>query len=82
MDIVTVDGEIFVEADSLIKSVQTDEEGQSVFEAVLPLGGYYVKEIEVSEILIIVEISKSDVTTGRKITGAKLKLLDEYGDVY
>lgn len=113
VDIVTVDGEILVEADSLIESVQTDEEGKAVFEADLPLGRYYVKEIEtapgylvdeseyevdftyqdakqailseeieVSEIPIIVEVSKSDVTTGKEITGAKLEILDEYGDVY
>ena len=44
--IVTVNGEILVEADSLIESVQTDEEGKAVFEADLPLGRYYVKEIE------------------------------------
>lgn len=113
MDIVSKDGEILVEADSLIESVQTDEEGKAVFEADLPLGRYYVKEmetapgylvdeseyevdftyqdakqaiitkeIEVSEIPIIVEVSKSDVTTGKEITGAKLEILDKYGDVY
>ena len=112
-DIVSKDGEVLVEADSLIESAETDEEGKAVFEADLPLGRYYVKEIEtapgylvdeseyeadftysdaeqafiqkeieVSEIPIIVEVSKSDMTTGKEIKGAKLEILDEYGDVY
>lgn len=113
VDIVSKDGEVLVEADSLIESAETDAEGRAVFEADLPLGRYYVKEmetapgylvdaseyevdftyqdpkttlltkeIEVKEIPIIVEVSKSDVTTGKEIAGAKLEILDENGDVY
>ena len=112
-DIESKDGEVLVEADSLIESVETDAEGKASFEADLPLGRYYVKEIEtapgylvdeseyevdftyqdpktalltkeieVKETPIIVEVSKSDVTTGKEITGAKLEILDADGDVY
>ena len=112
-DIENRDGETLVEADSLIESVKTDSEGKAVFEADLPLGRYYVKEmeaapgylvdeseyevdftykeqeqallseeIEIAETPVIVEVSKSDITTGNEITGARLEILDENGEVY
>lgn len=113
VDITSKDGETLVEADSLIEAVKTDSEGKAVFEADLPLGRYYVKEmetapgylmddseyevdftyqdfkqalltkeIEVKETPIIVEVSKTDITTGKEITGAKLEILDENDEVY
>lgn len=46
VDITGKDGSVLVKADSLIESVKTDAEGKAVFEADIPLGRYYVKEIE------------------------------------
>lgn len=113
VDIASKDGEVLVEADSLIESVKTDEEGKAVFEADLPPGRYYVKEIEaapgyvvdeseyevdftcrdqkqavlsqaleIAEMPVVVEISKSDMTTGKEIKGARLEILDGNGEVY
>ena len=113
VDITGKDGSVLVKADSLIESVKTDAEGKAVFEADLPLGRYYVKEIEaapgylkdeseyevdftykdpkqavltqeieIKEVPIIVEVSKSDITTGKEITGAKLEITDKNGETY
>lgn len=113
VDIVGKNGEVLVEENSLIEAEKTDDEGKAVFEADLPLGRYYVKEIEtapgyvkdgseyevdftyqdarlelltkeieVSEIPIIVEVSKSDVTNGKEVIGAVLEILDENGERY
>lgn len=46
VDITDRNGEVLVAADSLIERVETDEDGNAVFESDLPLGKYYVKEIE------------------------------------
>ena len=104
---------MLVEADSLIQSAKTDENGVADFDADLPIGMYYVKEIEtapgylmdeseyevdftyqdpktalltkeiaVEETPIIVEISKSDITTGKELPGAKLEIVDENGEVF
>jgi LPXTG-motif cell wall-anchored protein len=112
-DITGKDGSVLVEADSLIQSAKTDAEGKAVFDADLPVGKYYVKEIEtapgylvdeseyevdftyqdsktalltkeiaVEETPIIVEISKSDITTGKELAGAKLEIIDKNGDVF
>lgn len=45
-DIMSQDGEVLVAADTLINSGVTDENGKIAFDAELPLGRYYVKEIE------------------------------------
>ena len=113
VDITGKDGSVLIKADSLIESVKTDAEGKAVFEADLPLGRYYVKEIEtapgylkdeseyevdftykdpkqpvltqeiaVKEIPIIVEVSKSDITSGKELTGAKLEIVDKNGEIY
>lgn len=112
-DILGRDDAVLVEADSLIQSAVTDAEGKAVFDADLPLGKYYVKEVEtapgylmdeneyevdftyqdpkialltkeipVEEIPIIVEISKSDITTGKELPGAKLEILDKNGETF
>jgi uncharacterized surface anchored protein len=46
VDITDRNDEILVAADSLIERVETDENGDARFESDLPLGKYYVKEIE------------------------------------
>jgi LPXTG-motif cell wall-anchored protein len=112
-DIIGKDGSVLVEADSLIQSAKTDVEGKAVFDADLPVGMYYVKEIEtapgylkdeseyevdftyqnpktalltkeiaVEETPIVVEISKTDVTTGKELPGAKLEIIDKNGEVF
>lgn len=112
-DIAGADGEILVEADSLVDTVRTDKEGRGMFDADLPLGHYYVREIEtapgylvdeneypvdftykgqmtavleqeleVKEIPLIVEVSKTDITSGKELAGAKLEIIDKDGNVY
>ncbi|MCM1158964.1 MAG: SpaA isopeptide-forming pilin-related protein [Clostridium sp.] len=112
-DIVGTDGEILVEADSLTDTVRTDADGRGLFDADLPLGHYYVREIEtapgylvdeneypvdftyqgqmtavltqeieVKETPIIVEVSKTDITSGKELAGAKLEITDKDGNVY
>lgn len=112
-DILGRDDTVLVEADSLIQSAKTDENGVANFDADLPIGMYYVKEIEtapgylvdeseyevdftyqdpkialltkeiaVEETPIIVEISKSDITTGKELPGAKLEILDKNGETF
>lgn len=112
-DILGRDNAVLVEADSLIQSAVTDAEGKAVFDADLPLGKYYVKEVEtapgylvdeneyevdftykdpkialltkeipVEETPIIVEISKSDITTGKELPGAKLEIIDKNGETF
>jgi len=46
VDITDRNGDVLVAADSLIERVETDENGNAIFESDLPLGKYYVKEIE------------------------------------
>ena len=45
-DIVDVDGRVIVKADTLIEKAVTGEDGTATFISDLPLGNYYVKEIE------------------------------------
>ena len=40
------------------------------------------QEIEIQETPIIVEVSKTDITTGKEIAGAKLEILDKNGEAY
>lgn len=112
-DILGKNDAVLVEADSLIQAAKTDENGVASFDADLPLGKYYVKEIEtapgylvdeseyevdftykdpkieiltkeipVEETPIIVEISKSDITTGKELPGAKLEIIDKNGETF
>ena len=112
-DICSVDGDVIAEANCLVDTAVTDEEGKAVFDADLPLGMYYMKEIEtvpgylldeneyegdftykepleavitedveVEEKPIIVEVSKSDITTGNELIGASLEIINSSGEVY
>ena len=114
-DIVSVSGEVLVKANDLVDMAVTDENGKAKFEADLPLGLYYVKEVEspagylldetvydldfsymekmaatptvtkeleMKDTPIIVEVSKTDITTGKELTGATLEVIDSDGEVY
>lgn len=114
-DIVSVSGEVLVKADDLVDTALTDENGKAKFEADLPLGLYYVKEVEspagylldetvydvdfsyteemeatptvikeleMEDTPIIVEVSKTDITTGKELPGATLEIIDSDGEVY
>ena len=114
-DILSVTGEVLVKADDLVDTAVTDENGKAVFEADLPLGLYYVKEVEspagylldetvydvdfsytqemaatptvekqleMKDTPIIVEVSKTDITTGKELPGATLEIIDSDGEVY
>ncbi len=114
-DILSVTGEVLVKADGLVDTAVTDENGKAVFEADLPLGLYYVKEVEspagylldetvydvdfsyteemaatptvikeleMKDTPIIVEVSKTDITTGKELPGATLEIIDSDGEVY
>ena len=114
-DIVSVSGEVLVKADDLVDTALTDENGKAKFEADLPLGLYYVKEVEspagylldetvydvdfsytqemaatptvakeleMKDTPIIVEVSKTDITTGKELPGATLEIIDSNGEVY
>ena len=114
-DILSAAGEVLVKADDLVDTAVTDEYGRAVFEADLPLGLYYVKEVEspagylldetvydvdfsyteemaatptvakeleMKETPIIVEVSKTDITTGKELPGATLEVIDSDGNVY
>lgn len=112
-DILDEEGEILVEANSLVDKLITDAEGKATSTADLPLGNYYVKEIEaapgylvdeneypidftykdqkvavitqelaVKETPMIVEVSKSDITTGKELVGASLEIVDSNGETY
>lgn len=114
-DIVSVSGEVLVKADDLVDTAVTDENGKAKFEADLPLGLYYVKEVEspagylldetvydvdfsytqemaatptvakeleMKDTPIIVEVSKTDITTGKELPGATLEIIDSDGEIY
>lgn len=114
-DIVSVSGELMVKADNLVDTAVTDENGKAKFGADLPLGLYYVKEVEspagylldetvydvdfsykqemaatptitkeleMKDTPIIVEVSKTDMTTGKELPGATLEVIDSDGKVY
>lgn len=112
-DIKGKDGKVLMEAGSLIEQKTTDENGQIVFMADLPVDGrYYVKEIyapdgfvtsgeeqdftfeyagqEEAEVSYeftfeneptVVELTKTDLTTGKELPGAHMKVTDEEGNV-
>lgn len=112
-DIKGRDGKVLMEAGTLIEQKTTDENGQILFKADLPVDGtYIVKEIyapdgfvtsneekeftfeygkpeeaEVSYECVFenepttVELTKTDLTTGKELPGAHLKVTDEDGNV-
>lgn len=47
-----------------------------------PLTAVLEKEITVEETPIIVEVSKTDITTGKELKGASLEVVDSDGEVY
>lgn len=62
-DIQTNTGEVVVEKDTLIEQQTTDEKGSITFEADLPLGKYYVKELEAAPgYLLNEELYEVDLT--------------------
>ncbi len=107
-DITNAAGEVIVEKDALIETGTTDSEGKLKFQADLPHGKYYAKELEkkpgyldnediyyfdasytdpakavielTSEIPnqpTIVEFTKTDLTGGQEVEGAKLQILKD-----
>ena len=112
-DILDVNGEVAVQADTMVDTAVTTASGQAIFAADLPLANYYVKEVEspegyvmddtvydvdftykdpltavlekeitVEETPIIVEVSKTDITTEKELKGATLEVIDSDGEVY
>lgn len=111
-DILSQQGEVLIEKDSLVEQKRTDEEGKLTFSSDLYHGKYYVKELkqkpgylpndEIWEIEasyedqnlveIVAEteiknqptetqITKTDMTTGKELSGAKLQIIDKDGNV-
>lgn len=112
-DITNKDGDVILEAGTVIEEKATDEDGKLTFEADLPLGfSYTVKETspapgftttdEIQEFTFtaessekatvsyeftfedeptVFEFTKTSLTTGEEIEGAKLTVTDENGKV-
>lgn len=112
-DIKGRDGKVLMEAGTLIEQKTTDENGQILFKADLPVDGtYIVKEIYAPDGFVTsneekefsfeygkpeeakvsyefvfenepttVELTKTDLTTGKELPGAHLKVTDEDGNV-
>lgn len=111
-DIKNAAGEVIVAKDSMIESGTTDSAGELIFQADLPHGLYYVKEVEnkpgylpndevyhldasyTDPTLEVIELSceienqptvteftKTDLTSGQEVEGAKLQILDKDGNV-
>lgn len=109
---IKADGKVIVKADTLLQEMTSDNDGLAVCTLDLPLGQYYVKELQApagfvssDEVLNLnasyqgqdvktvklktvkknqpttVEITKSDITTGVELDGAKLTVLDKEGNV-
>ena len=107
-DILNADDEVIVEKDSLIEAGKTDAEGKLAFQADLPHGLYYVKEIEhkpgylpneeiyhldasytdssievielsceIENQPTITEFTKTDLIGGQEVEGAKLQILKD-----
>ena len=111
-DIKNAAGEVIVAKDTMIESGTTDSAGRLTFQADLPHGLYYVKEVEnkpgylpndevyhldasyTDPTLEVIELSceienqptvteftKTDLTGGQEVEGAKLQILDKDGNV-
>ena len=112
-DITNKDGEVIMEADTVIEEKATDKDGKLSFAADLPIGfPYYVKETapapgftsegEVQEfdftyetakqkslsyvlafenVPTVFEFTKTSLTDGKEVEGAKLQVTDEEGNV-
>ena len=112
-DIVVTSAGIVVASGTAVDYAVTNASGSAIFQADLPLGNYYVKEvvspegyvldpisyavdftykdqftkvlekeITVEETPIVVQITKTDLTTGKELVGAKLTIFDEKGKEY
>lgn len=110
-DIKTGD-KVIVKADTLLQTVESNENGMAAFTLDLPCGKYYLKEakapdgyVSSDEVLefdasyqgqealvvklgavkknepTVVEITKTDITSGAELSGASLTVLDEKGNV-
>ena len=112
-DITNKDGEVIIEADTVIEEKATDKDGKLSFAADLPIGfPYYVKETapapgftsegETQEfdftyedaeqqsisyefafenVPTVFEFTKTSLTDGKEVEGAKLKVTDEDGNL-
>ena len=112
-DITGADGNVILEADTVIEELATDKEGKLTFTADLPIGfEYYIKETspapgfattdetqeftfeyegaekeKVSYVFTfedeptVIEITKTSLTDGKELEGAKLQVTDESGKV-
>lgn len=112
-DITNKDGEVIMEADTVIEEKATDEDGKLSFAAALPIGfPYYVKETapapgftsegETKEfdftyedaeqesisyefafenVPTVFEFTKTSLTDGKEVEGAKLKVTDADGNL-
>ncbi len=90
-DIVSNQGEVLVEKDTLLEKKATDNNGNLTFDSDLPHGKYYVKEEvrkagylpneEVWNVDATYENQKTDATTGNELEGAKLQVIDKDGTV-
>ncbi|WP_270605702.1 SpaA isopeptide-forming pilin-related protein [Dorea amylophila] len=88
-DILSNQGEVLVEKDTLLEKKATDTKGTLTFDSDLPHGKYYVKEeVRKAELNKEVEnqptetrITKTDATTGNELEGAKLQVIDKDGTV-
>jgi len=112
-DIKGRDGKVLMKAGTLIEQKTTDENGQILFKADLPVDGIYIvkeiyapdgfvtsneekeftfeyekpEEAEVSYEFVFenepttVELTKTDLTTGKELPGAHLQVTDEDGNV-
>lgn len=108
-DILSLEGKVLIEADTIIEEKTTDQNGEITFMADLPVdGSYYIRELyapdgfattdDIQEFVFeyagqdeadvkyefvfendptIVSITKSDVTTGGELPGAHLVVIDE-----
>ena len=78
-DITNKDGDVILEAGTVIEEKATGEDGKLTFEANLPIGfSYTVKETSPAPGF---EFTKTSLTTGEEIEGAKLTVTDENGEV-
>ena len=90
-DILSQQGEVLVEKDTLLEKKATDEKGQLTFDSDLYHGKYYVKEEvrkpgylpneEIWEMDASYQFPKTDATTGEELEGAKLQIIDKEGNI-
>ncbi len=72
-DIRSNNGSILIKKDALIEKVVTNEQGQAIYEVDLPLGRYYIKEIEVPENY---NLNDEKVTFNSSYRGQNVAIID------